>query len=104
MNAIWDGDDSTVTYTATKDGAPVNLTGATCAIIVRSEDGVATTLTNTSATDLPNGKVIADSSPLEVGSYDLVLRVEKDGITTTYPSAGKGPEILNVLADIDATA
>lgn len=103
MNTVWDGDNSTVTYTATKDGAPVNLTGAACTIIVRSTAGVATTLTNTATTDLPNGKVTADSSPLEVGSYDLVLRVEKDGIKTTYPTADKGPEILNVLADIDAT-
>lgn len=104
MNAVWDGDDSTVTYTAIADGAPVNLTGATCEIIVRSEAGVATTLTNTAETDLPNGKVTADSTPLDVGTYDLVMRVEKDGITTTYPSASKGPEILHILADIDATS
>ncbi|HEY9353122.1 MAG TPA: hypothetical protein VIP28_07730 [Nocardioides sp.] len=101
MNTVWDGDDSTVTYTATKDGAAVNLTGADCEIIVRSKAGVATTLTNTADTDLPNGKVTADSKPLTVGAYDLVLRVAKDGVTTTYPS--DGPEVLIVLADIDAT-
>lgn len=103
MSAIWDSDTSTITMTATKDGAPVNLTGAVCTVIARSEAGVAATLTTT-PTDLLNGTVTADASALEVGSYDLVLRAVTGSVTATYPSADKGAEVLNVIADLDATS
>lgn len=103
MSAVWDGDTGTVTITAIKDGAPVNLTGATCTVIARSEAGVVTLL-SISSSDLPSGKVTADASPLAVGSYDLVLRAVTGSVTATYPSADKGAEVLNVLADLDATS
>lgn len=102
MSAIWDGDTGTVNYTATKDDAPVNLTGAECTLIVRDTKGVGRALVTT-VPDPENGKVVGDGGPLEIGTYDLVLKTVRDGVTITYPSADKGPAVLLVVPSLDAT-
>lgn len=103
MSAIYDADTGHVTITATKNGAAVNLTGATLTIITRRTDGVVTLLDEVSASSVrADGVVVADGGPLDPGTYDLVLRAAAGGVTTTYPSADKPPEVLWVVADLDA--
>lgn len=108
MSAIWDGDTGHVTITATKDkdGAPVNLTGATVTIIARHRDTkAATTLDEVAASsDRASGVVVADAGALAVGTYDVVVRAVAGGVTATYPSADRPPEIITVRADLDAPA
>lgn len=104
MSAIYDGDTGHVTIAATKDGVAVNLTGATVTVITRHKDTKAVTnLSEVSASsNRANGVVVADGGPLTVGTYDLVMRAVAGGITATYPSADKQPEVLFVVADLDA--
>lgn len=104
MSAIWDGDTGHVTITCTKDGGPVNLTGAGITTIARHRDtGVATTLTEVTASSVrANGVIVADAGPLTVATYDLVVRAVAGGITATYPSADKQPEFIAVRAALDA--
>ena len=104
MSAVWDGDTGTVTITATKNGAAVNLSGSSSrALIVRNRStGTATTLT-ISSSDLPNGIVTASVQSLGVGEYDTILRVVTGSETATYPSADVGPSRLTVRADVDAS-
>jgi bifunctional ADP-heptose synthase (sugar kinase/adenylyltransferase) len=104
VSAIWDGDTGHVTITATKDGAAVNLTGATVTVITRHKDTKAVTnLSEVSASsNRAAGVVVADGGPLGVGTYELVMRAVAGGITATYPSADKQPETLFVVADLDA--
>lgn len=105
MSAIWDGDTGHVTITAVKDGAPVNLTGATAIVaIARNVEAPFTvsTLDEATGSDEANGIYVAAGGDLGVGTYDLVLRVTDASGTTTYPSADKGPETLVVYADLDA--
>lgn len=104
MTAVWDDDTGTVTIIANdKDGNPVNLSATTeRTVIARNvETRVATALDITSD-DLPTGKVIADASPLEVGTYKVALRCVDASGTATYPSAESGGEDLSVVADLDA--
>jgi len=105
VSAIWDADTGHVTITATKNGAAVNLTGATVTIITRHRvTEVVTLLAEVTASSVrADGVVVADGGPLTIGTYEVVMRAEKDGVTATYPSADKGAEILVVLADLDAT-
>jgi hypothetical protein len=105
VSAIWDGDTGHVTITATKNGAPVNLTGAECTVIARRTDGgAAITLAEVpAASDRGAGVVVADASPLEVGTYVAVVRAVANGITATYPSADQPDQLLTVKADLDAT-
>jgi bifunctional ADP-heptose synthase (sugar kinase/adenylyltransferase) len=104
VSAIYDGDTGHVTITATKNGAAVNLTGATVTVITRHKDTKAVTnLSEVSASsNRAAGVVIADGGPLTVGTYELVMRAVAGGITATYPSADKQPETLFVVADLDA--
>jgi hypothetical protein len=104
VSAIWDGDTGHVTLKATKDGAPVNLSGATITIITRNADtGAVLTLDEVpTESNLPDGVVAADGGPLQPGTYALVVRAVANGITATYPSADKKPESLTVVADLDA--
>lgn len=106
MSAIWDGDTGHVTITATKGGAAVNLSGATVTIIARHRDTSATTTLDeiAASSDRASGTVVADAGTLDVGTYDLVMRAVAGGITATYPSADKLPEVVTVRPDLDATA
>lgn len=106
MSAIWDGDTGHVTITATKAGAAVNLTGAEVTIIARHRDSphAVTTLDEIAASsDRAAGVVVADAGALAVGTYDVVVRAVAGGVTATYPSADKLPEVVTVRADLDAT-
>lgn len=105
MSAIWDGDTGHVTITATKNGAPVNLSGTTSrTVIVRNtETAATTTLTEvTASSDLAAGVIVANAEPLEVGTYLLVVRCVDPTTTATYPSADQEPEVLTVKAKLDA--
>jgi hypothetical protein len=104
VSAIWDGDTGTVTITCTKDGAPVNLTGATLTIITKAKEGgaVVNLAEVPASSNLANGVVAANGQPLGVGTYELVVRAVAGGITATYPSADKMPEVLFVRANLDA--
>jgi len=104
VSAIWDADTGHATITATKNGAAVNLTGATVTIIAKMKDtGTVTTLAEVPAESVrANGVVVADAGPLTVGTYEVVLRAVAGGVTATYPSADKRPEVLFVRADLDA--
>lgn len=105
MSAIWDGDTGHVTITATVAGGAVNLSATSSRdVIVRNvETKESTTLDELPASsDLGAGVVVADGSPLDPGTYGLVLRVVDGTTTATYPSADKGPETLTVVADLDA--
>lgn len=105
MSAIWDADTGHATITASKNGAAVNLTGATVTVIARHKDTKAVTELDevTASSVRADGVVVADAGPLGVGTYELVMRAVAGGITATYPSADKQPETLFVVADLDAT-
>jgi hypothetical protein len=105
VSAIWDGDTGHVTITATKNGAPVNLTGAECTVIARRTDGgAAVTLDEIPAdSNRAAGVVVADAGPLTAGTYVAVLRAVAGGVTATYPSADQPDQLLTVKADLDAT-
>lgn len=107
MSAIWDGDTGHVTIAATKNGAAVNLaaTNSRTVIVRNVETDEATTLDEVSAeSDLSNGVIVADASPLEPGDYSLVLRCVDASVTATYPGADQPAEVLTVIPDLDATS
>ena len=104
MSAVWNGDTGHITITVTKDGAAVNLTGATLTIITRnSETAAVTTLSEVSASsNLAQGIVVANAGPLNIGTYIVAVRAVAGGITATYPSADQQDETIWVRKDLDA--
>jgi hypothetical protein len=104
MTAIYDADTGHVSITASKNGAAVNLTGATVTVIAKAKpSGPVSTLAEVAGESVrANGVVVADAAPLTVGTYELVLRAVASGVTATYPSADKQPEVLFVVPDLDA--
>lgn len=103
MTAVWDGDTGIITFTATKDGAAVNLSGATSRELIAKHrgTGTVTTLTITNP-DYANGIARASVQSLGAGDYDLILRVVDASVTATYPSADVGAARFTVRANIDA--
>lgn len=77
----------------------MNVTGASLRTLTRPQyTAEAFAEHTTTAVDAAAGALVADTSELEAGAYDIEVEVTQDGKVATFPDRGYG--LLVVYADL----